>query len=117
MSTAQGLRAEQEIARYLQTQDYAIIARNYRSPWGEVDLIARKQQTLAFIEVKMRKAPTFDLAELITPSKQRKIIKTAQHFLATGSWQSYYCRFDVALLQKDQSVPVYITNAFNAEEL
>lgn len=115
MSKQRGLLAEQEVAHFLEKQSYTIIARNYHSAWGEIDIIVKQNNVLAFVEVKMRGSVYFDLSELITKSKQHKIVKTAKQFLASGDWSSYDCRFDVALLEGLHTVPIYIPNAFTSD--
>lgn len=117
MSRDHGSRAEQQVAHYLQTHNYRLVTQNYRSAWGEIDLIVTQGSTLAFVEVKMRTKPTFDMTEVITHSKQQKIIKTAQQFLSSNDWRSYYCRFDVVLVRSETGQITHIPNAFNAEGL
>lgn len=116
MSRDQGSRAEQQVAHYLQSHNYKLVTQNYRSPWGEIDLIVTCGTTLAFVEVKMRSRTTFDLTEVITRAKQHKIIKTAQQFLSSGDWRSYDCRFDVVLVESESTI-THIPNAFCAEGL
>ena len=86
MSTAQGMAAELLVATYLEKNKYTILARNYRSACGEIVIIAQHKDIVAFVEVKMRTKNYFEATELITPSKQSKIITTAKHFLADDSY-------------------------------
>lgn len=114
-----GLIAEALVAQELQKNNYKIIKQNYRSIWGEIDIIAQQKQTLVFVEVKMRTRHYFDATELITPSKQAKIIATAKQFLAShDNYQHYDCRFDVAILEGSLNKPtiLYIPNAFTQPE-
>lgn len=113
MRKEQGHRAEQQVGLYLVRQSYIILAYNYRLFDGEIDIIAQHNKDLVFIEVKQRTASFFDMTELITPSKQRKIIKTARHFLATHPiYEDFNCRFDVALVEGVVPDITYIENAF-----
>jgi len=109
-----GTAGEKLIAQRLQAEGFAIIAHNYSKQFGEIDLIARKNDLIVFIEVKARHKPLFDMAEVISLSKQRKIITVAKHFLAYHNINDAYCRFDVALVEYSQNDPVvsYIKNAF-----
>lgn len=73
----------EEVAQnYLQRQGCKIIERNYYSRFGEIDIIAEKENTLLFIEVKYRKNEYFSLAtESITPAKQKKMRLTIETYL------------------------------------
>ncbi|MEM6834494.1 MAG: YraN family protein [Sphingomonadales bacterium] len=76
-----GRRAETLAAWYLRLKGYAIIEHRYKSPVGEIDLIARRGNTLVFVEVKARK--TVDLAlEAITPHQQTRILRAAHYFIS-----------------------------------
>lgn len=110
-----GNAGEDFVASYLVKQGFIIQASNYRKFYGEVDIIASKKQLYIFVEVKTRSSVFVSLNQLISPSKQAKIIKTAQAFIAQYQIsRTNVCRFDVALLvQKDgQFVMEYIENAF-----
>lgn len=111
-----GKEGERLVAQYLQKRGYTIITQNYRKSFGEVDLIAQKDDTLAFIEVKWRHDPLVDPAELIGPSKQKKIISIAKHFLSQHNDLEVICRFDVALIEEsNNSIDLrYIPNAFTS---
>ena len=71
-----GQKAEQIASAYLQAQGLTLITSNYRSPFGEIDLITRESETLVFIE--LRKNNFYGGAEAsITPLKQHKIVISA----------------------------------------
>ena len=71
-------------ARYLCTHDYTILARNYRTPFGEVDLIAQKDGVLVYVEVKYRSsACCADPLSAVNRAKQRKICRVADYFRFT----------------------------------
>ena len=111
-----GNRGESLVAQLLENKGYTIIARNYQKRFGEIDLIAERNDVLAFVEVKTRTHELFDLSELITPTKQRKIIATAKAFIAEKHYDDKTCRFDVALLQDCNADKIsYISNAFTEE--
>lgn len=89
---------ERQACDLVQAQGWQIIATNYTAPrLGEIDIIAKRDRTLAFIEVRARKRSDFaDALGSVTPAKQRKIIATAEHFLqADASFGDCDCRFDV----------------------
>ena len=111
-----GKEGELLVAQYLQKYGYKILAHNYRKRFGEIDLIAQKKDTIAFIEVKWRHNPLIDSAELIGPSKQKKIISIAKEFLSKHTHEDVVYRFDVALIeQNNNSINLqYIPNAFTA---
>ena len=66
----------------LTAQGYRIAARNYRCPWGEIDLIAQQGPTWVFVEVRTRRTNTYGAPEeSLTPHKARRLTLTAQHYL------------------------------------
>ena len=81
---------------YLKSLGYEILTRNYRSPFGEIDVVGRENGEICFIEVKTRQEDGWDAFEAVDPRKQRKIARTATAFLLErfGS-DDVYGRFDV----------------------
>lgn len=112
-----GVYGENLIATKLEHEGFKILARNYKKRSGEIDLIAAKQSLLVFVEVKMRRSPLFDLAEVITRSKQQKILTVAKQFIVTHNHKDSMCRFDVALIEMRNAIPhiTYIPNAFGED--
>lgn len=112
-----GIQGEELIVQFLQRKGYSILERNYTKQYGEIDLIARKNDIIAFIEVKTRTQDYFDLEEVILPSKQRKIIAVAKAYLASHHDINVTGRFDVALVHGDgqQASINYIEDAFGDE--
>jgi len=92
-----GRAAEDLAAAHLAGQGLHILARNYRVAGGEIDLIARHGAELVFVEVRSRRSAAFgSAAESVTPSKRRRLLLAAQHYLATlGQRTPPPCRFDV----------------------
>ncbi len=77
-----GSWGEDRAARYLRLHGYRIVERNFRCRQGEIDIIARKGDFVAFVEVKQRKNADFGEArEFVTVSKQRRIIAAAELWL------------------------------------
>jgi len=108
-----GLSAESRAAAYLIAKGHRIVARRWRSPVGEVDIVARRRNTLIFIEVKARERLD-DAAEAILPRQQRRIIKAAEAWLASHPDDvNSYIRFDVVLVAP-KSLPRHIEAAFDA---
>ena len=101
MSQQIGHHAEQLIADYLVQQGLELIAQNYHSRYGEIDVIVRDGNTLCFIEVKARRLKAqVGASESVNRSKQRKTIKTAQFFLQKHpQFEDLFCRFDVFTLE------------------
>ena len=80
MSRAKGNIAEDKAASFLTQNGYQIIERNFYSPFGEIDIIASKDEVLHFVEVKS--GEDYELAiQNITPSKLSKLIKTVHVYM------------------------------------
>jgi len=112
---ALGRWGEEEAARFLRRRGMKILERNYRTPVGEIDIIARKGKVLAFIEVKTRRGTAFGTPqEAVGAAKQRQILRTAQWYLGDGRGRGLQPRFDVvAVLAGSQGATVeHITDAF-----
>lgn len=113
-----GFLGEAHVVTWLQQNGYIILAQNYACKLGEIDIIARKDNVVSFIEVKTRFITYFDLSELITPGKQKKIIMTAKRYIALHGNHNQIYQFDVALVEKTPEglVVSYIPNAFYGSE-
>jgi putative endonuclease len=109
-----GDRAERIAAEYLQGKGLAVIETNYRSRWGEIDLILRDRDTLVFAEVRLRRSKTFGgAAYSVDRRKQARMIATARRYLAASG--EVPCRFDVVLLEDiDPPRIEWIRDAFSA---
>lgn len=91
-----GAQGESDAADFLRGQGARIIGMNFRSPVGEIDIIAIEDGVLIFCEVKRRKSTLRGRpAEAVTPAKQRKIIRTAEYYLATHPMPEMPIRFDI----------------------
>ncbi|MBQ8600182.1 MAG: YraN family protein [Clostridia bacterium] len=96
-----GLKGEQIARKYLLKKGYKIIATNFQCRFGELDLIAQDQNCLVFCEVKTRSAGMVAAPqESVTPAKQRKMIKTAEHWLMENPVDAPL-RFDVLAVFPD----------------
>jgi len=83
-----GMEAENRVATFLIKDGYKIIKRNFHSKFGEIDIIAKKNQILSFFEVKYSK--NYDPIYRITPTKMQKIIKTIDYFFMTNNSNDEY---------------------------
>lgn len=110
-----GALAEQWATQYLQRQGLKPVAQNYRSRFGEIDLIMQDGATLVFIEVRLRRHATFGgAAASIDAHKQQRIIRTAQQYLASLA-RTPPCRFDAVLMDDVQGRNMqWLKNAFDA---
>ncbi|MDD5261091.1 MAG: YraN family protein [Methylacidiphilales bacterium] len=87
---------EEAACAFLKRQHYKPLVRNYRSRWGEIDLVCRHKGVLVFVEVKARSPESWGSpAEAVTPSKQRRILRTAMAYLEEIKLQDMPVRFDV----------------------
>ena len=111
-----GKEGEKKAENYLKEQGYVIVCRNWRARRGEIDLIAEKDGTLVFAEVKTLPASTLETVEHVLGGiKQKKIIETAKCFLLENrQYSNSYIRFDVLIVDVPFYSPVYhIKNAFS----
>lgn len=96
-SRAEGYCWEQKAAEFLEQKGCEIVTRNFYSPFGEVDIIARDGRYLVFVEVKYRRnSRTGSPLEAVDYRKQRRICKTAAYYcLRHGYGEEVPVRFDV----------------------
>lgn len=93
---ALGSLGENFAEEYLIQDEYEIIARNYRCKSGEIDIIATKNRTLYFVEVKTRRSKTFGSpAEAVTQKKQLHMRRAAASFLQEEQFRGYSVEFKV----------------------
>jgi putative endonuclease len=99
-STSFGKTGEAEAAAFLELEGWRIVARNFRTDSGEVDIVAARGETLVFVEVKRwtRYGPC-DLLDSIDRAKTRRIIETSKIFLAKyRQYRGKHIRYDVLFL-------------------
>lgn len=111
-----GQQAEQLALHFLERRGMTLVMRNYLCKAGELDLIMRQDSLLIFVEVRKRSNPRFGGAiESVTPQKQQRLIRAAQHYLLCHpQWRNAPCRFDVILFAGSNNTPEWIQNAFQA---
>ena len=108
-----GISAESRACVYLMAKGYRILARRFKTPYGEIDVIARKRGLLVFIEVKAR-ATLDDAAYSVTPQQQARIVNAAQMWLAAHDDHAQLdMRFDVVLIAPKR-LPRHLVAAFDA---
>lgn len=91
-----GNSGEEKACEYLINNGYKILRRNFKTKIGEIDIIAKKDNTTVFVEVKCRQSAMFGLPrESVTPYKQRKIRQVATQYLKNHDGIYTSCRFDV----------------------
>jgi putative endonuclease len=108
-----GLSAESRAAMLLIAKGYRILARRWKTPFGEIDIVARRRGALVFVEVKAR-AHADDAAEAVTERGKRRIVAAAELWLAHNPDDARRdIRFDVMLVTPGR-MPQHIANAFDA---
>jgi putative endonuclease len=108
-----GLSAESRAAALLIAKGYRILARRFRTPVGEIDIVARRNGTLVFVEVKARERLA-DAAEAIGKRQQNRIIAAAQSWLSRHPEDAMRdMRFDVILVIPGR-LPHHLPAAFDA---
>ena len=114
-----GVLGEELAFHYLKKKGYKILLRNYESPLGEIDLIAKEKGALVFIEVKTRSSDAMGSpAEAVTGPKRSQIVKNAQYYVKRYGIHHVPCRFDVvSVLMPREGEPVLdiIEDAFGEE--
>lgn len=101
-----GAAFEKAAAEYLKLKGYKILERNFRSRIAEIDIIAYKDGTIVFFEVKYRSGSGYgDALEAVNIKKQKKICMAARFFcMCRGCSDSVPCRFDVIAIYSDKII-------------
>jgi len=109
-----GKAAEILAAKYLQQQGLTLLESNYRCRFGEIDLNMRDASKIVFVEVRLRGNATFGgAAASITLGKQKKLTRTAEHYLMLHGQVA--CRFDAVLMDSlDVRHAQWVRNAFES---
>ncbi len=114
-----GREFEEEVALFLRRKGHKILARNFYSRWGELDIVSRKGRDIFFVEVRARKKGSVVSArESIDYYKRRKIVSTALYYISSyrnmfkrGDWRYH---FTVAAVE-DGEISI-IWDAFSVDE-
>ena len=95
-----GRKGEIEAVKYLSSNGYKILERNFKTHIGEIDVIALDGDTICFIEVKTRTSSDFGKpAEAVTEKKQEKYYLVAEQYLLKTQKTETSCRFDVVEIE------------------
>ncbi len=106
-----GGAGENRAVKFLKQKGFKILKKNYKTPLGEIDIIAQDNKTIVFIEVKTRTSEAFGLpCEAVDKRKQEKYNKTATYYLQREKKMDAECRFDVVEIENDKIN--HILNAF-----
>jgi|SRR5579872_5981825 len=116
--TLLGRKGEALVADYLEERGLRVIERNYNQRFGEIDLIASRNELLIFVEVKVRASTYGDPTEIVNHTKQERMIAAAKHYLIKHTIdEDTVCRFDVAIVEGIENPRItYIENAFTQGE-
>ncbi len=122
---SKGAVGEVLAARYLRQKGYTILSANYRTRFGEIDIIAADKKYIAFVEVKQRgSAAIYTPKEAVTSEKQRKLRRTAMLYLQTHREIELQPRFDViSIVMAESDDPMQMQElthdiaAFDAEDM
>ena len=110
-----GERGETRAAEYLENAGYCIVYRNYRTPYAEIDIVAEKDGTLAFVEVKTRASDRFGAPRLaVDRKKQQKIATAALSYLQQNALEPLEIRFDV--IECTKNGVTHLKDAFRCGE-
>ena len=110
-----GREGEAAAVKYLESNGYKIVERNFHCRRGEVDIIVRKNEELVFVEVKNWDALTIDSIEhSLNSLKKQRIIETANYFIhCHPEFKESRIRFDLIFIHGELSKIDHIENAFN----
>lgn len=107
-----GFFGERRAAKYLKKSGYVILERNFKCPFGEVDIIAGKNDTICFVEVKTRSSDYFGAPnQAVDLQRQKRYINSARYYFA-GREINCVVRFDIIEITKEGVN--HIENAFTS---
>jgi len=115
-----GKAGEETACRYLRRRGFRILARNYRSPFGELDIVATRGGQIVFCEVKTRTLGDAEEAlGSVDATRRRRMAQAASHFLDREGASCSHCRFDViALLREGGKWKImHVEDAFEVGDL
>lgn len=105
-----GAMGEAYTADWFRKKKYTIVAMNYKTKFGEIDLIAARKKSLVFVEVKLRKKGGINrAADAVGASKQKKLRATAELWLAQNQT---YAEYDISFAVAE----IYVSDSGEVEE-
>ncbi len=113
-----GISGEDLACRELERRGYSVLARRYRTRFGEIDIVCRDGPTIVFVEVKARTNDRYgEPADAVTLHKQAKVTAMAEDYLVRRHLHGVPCRFDVVAVQFEPGAGLKVVvfqNAFDA---
>jgi len=108
-----GRWGESIAAEYLEQNSYRVVARNIRTPYGEIDIVAEKDSITCFIEIKTRTSSTYGPPEIaVTAKKQQHMLSAAEHY--TQEHEIDHWQIDVIAVERKVKGSPQITHFENA---
>ncbi len=109
-----GIKGEDLAVEFLKKKGYKILSRNYKTPLGEIDIVAEDRETLVFVEVKTRADNSFGLPfEAVNRKKREKLRRVALYYLKNCCKKDLHSRFDVLSIQAGSKNEIeHIIDAF-----
>ncbi len=113
-----GRWAEKEAGKYLKRLGYKIVDRNFKTPFGEIDIVIRDGDTIAFVEVKAERGKFGCPEEKVSRVKRQRLIKSAKVFVNRYKFQEYSLRFDVITVKiaDRETIIEYAKDAFQVRK-
>lgn len=112
-----GQAAELAAQRYLEKRGLKTLARNFRTRWGEIDLVMDDRNQIVFVEVRFRLNNMFGgAAASVTPGKQARILRAASQFLAEHRLAHRPVRFDIVTAEGAGTELEWMRDAFRPAE-
>ena len=109
-----GKKGEELAARFLKKSGYKILEKNFKKPYGEIDIIAQKGENIAFVEVKTRKSDIYGTpAEFVTAKKQLRLKKAAYAYIQKNNLDAEFT-FDIIEVYLNTENGVKINHLINA---
>ena len=96
-----GQLGELMAVNYLRTQDFLILQQNFRTPFGELDIIAKKDASIHIVEVKYQTPPIINSAYKLNKKKRRRMIRSTQIFMDQFKLSHYFYQFDLIEIVKE----------------
>lgn len=108
-STERGKRAEQAAAAYLECRGFTILTLNWRTRYCEIDIVARSDKTIHFVEVKYRRSARQGSGlEYVTPGKLRQMRFAAESWVAAHDWAGEYVLSAIEVSGTDYQIDTFI---------
>lgn len=115
-----GERGEHIAARWLATKGWRLVYHRFRNGRRDIDLVAERSGTVAFVEVKARRGAAFgDPVEAVNPKKQKELVRSAHVWIERHGRPSESYRFDVigVLVDGERVLVKHVENAFSVDKL